>query len=206
MDVVRFKGGLGNQMFQYCLMKALQSRGRKVCVDLGFYESHMDVMPFCLLDVFKKCKIEEAPNGYFSDSINRWKDIKEDKDKCIEFTNDVQHRFFWGEDRFEEFKFIPSIFETQECKFVGYWQNEGYFKDIVNTILQDFTFSPDNKLEGYGDSIKNLTSVHVRTGTIQNILKYTIRARLNTIKELLREYQSLQMWMGLSFFLMILSG
>ena len=40
VDIVRFAGGLGNQMFQYALVEALRNRGRDVRANLGFYKKH----------------------------------------------------------------------------------------------------------------------------------------------------------------------
>ena len=59
MDIVRFKGGLGNQMFQYALVEALRAYGREVRCSLGFYKKHPDVMHFCLKDIFSQVNLNE---------------------------------------------------------------------------------------------------------------------------------------------------
>ena len=38
MRIVRYKGGLGNQMFQYAFMRSLDSGIHKAGASLGFYK------------------------------------------------------------------------------------------------------------------------------------------------------------------------
>lgn len=80
MDVVRFKGGLGNQMFQYALVEALRDRGREVKCSLGYYRNHPNLRPFELDQVFKDVVLDEISDEDFEVINARWRQIKKNKD------------------------------------------------------------------------------------------------------------------------------
>ena len=61
MVIIKIAGGLGNQMFQYALARALESKGKKVLLDCSGYkvQTQMDTMRNYELDRFS-IKIEKA--------------------------------------------------------------------------------------------------------------------------------------------------
>ena len=79
MDIVRMKGGLGNQMFQYAFVEALRAQGREVRCSLGYYRRHPDGMPFVLKDIFSRVYLNEIEDEAFNEIDSRWKEIKEDE-------------------------------------------------------------------------------------------------------------------------------
>lgn len=163
MDIIRFKGGLGNQMFQYAFLKSLMQRGRDVRGNLGFYRLHPDLMHFCLTDVFSNIDIQFIEDNIFNKIDKRWKRIKEQEDILKEFLFNYSERFFWVEDS----KFYDEhVFETRNCVFVGYWQTEKYFKHIRSELLNDFSFHPgDTKFEKMKIELKghkDYVSIHIR--------------------------------------------
>lgn len=166
MDIVRFKGGLGNQMFQYSFLRALSSRGRKVGGSLGFYTNHSANMQYCLDKVFANIDLEIVGEDIFREIDEKWRLIKQDKEKLGEFLIDYENRFFWVEE--EDGKYNNHVFETKRCAFVGYWQTEKYFKSIRNELLNRFQFSRGEekmgKLKERICSGDNYISVHVRRG------------------------------------------
>lgn len=168
MDIVRFKGGLGNQMFQYALVEALRSRQREVGCSLGFYKNHPDLMPFILDQVFKQVDLYEVEDSVFQRIDERWKRIKSNETVLKEFKQDVKRRFFYVED--EVGKYDNKIFQTENSTFVGYWQTEKYFADIKDTIKEKYKFEdlePD--LRDFSRRLrKGYVSVHIRRNDYLN--------------------------------------
>ncbi len=167
MDIVRFSGGLGNQMFQYAFMEALKSRGRDVKASLGYYTRHPDAMPFSLDRVFSNIDLEYVSDAEFDEIDERWKEIKR-SGMQEEFCADIENRFFWVEDIVKSpCTYQPDVFLTTDCAFVGYWQTEKYFKDIQNTVISKFEFTNVNQeLNQFAVALSEneYTSVHVRRG------------------------------------------
>lgn len=167
MDIVRFAGGLGNQMFQYAFMEALKSRGRNVKASLGYYDKHPDSRPFSLNEIFPDLDLEYVSNLEFDAIDERWKKIKSTHLQK-EFCRNYAERFFWVEDVVKEpGTYQPNVFLTQNCVFVGYWQTEKYFKDIRDILELKFRFANVSYgLKEYGDMLSEneYVSVHVRRG------------------------------------------
>ena len=147
-NIVKIMGGLGNQMFQYALYKALNSKGISSEVNIIDY-SEKGRRPFELLKVFPNiCLDIDAANDYntFKNPLNK-------------------HSFF--QER-EDGVYDKTVFEKQDTSFSGYWQSEKYFKEISSDIRKDFQFSPkDESLIKYAKKIKmssNAISLHIRRG------------------------------------------
>lgn len=169
MDIVRFKGGLGNQMFQYALIEALRSRGRKVKSSLGYYYNHPELRSFVLNKVFNNIDLNKIEEIEFIEIDKKWKRIKESADLLENFKKDTKNRFFYVEETFGIYN--DDVFETQNCTFVGYWQTEKYFLNIRNRILDCFHFDIcEQKLEKLGRQIKDkYVSVHIRRGDFLSV-------------------------------------
>lgn len=166
MDIVRFKSGLGNQMFQYAFYQALRAKGRTVRASLGYYDNHPDKMKFCLDEVFPKIVLECISNEEFKIVDTEWQRVKQDKKALATFLEDDKNRFFWVEER--DAGYCPRVFRTQNCVFVGYWQSEKYFFNIRNLLLKSFEFSYGEKkldiLKKNFLSNRHYVSVHLRRG------------------------------------------
>ncbi len=166
MDIIRFKGGLGNQMFQYAFYQALKSRDRVVKASLGYYKRHPDKMSFCLTDVFPQIAMEYVSDEEFQVIDSAWKNVKSDNKKLQKFLGDYENRFFWVEDM--DFFYREEVFQTQNCTFVGYWQSERYFQTIREVLLRDFEFPyGEQKLEDLRKEFlhsKQYAAVHIRRG------------------------------------------
>lgn len=160
MDIVRFKGGLGNQMFQYALVESLRHRGREVGCNLGFYRKHPNLMPFVLDKVFENVFLNEVCDEEYNEIELEWEKIKK-SGKVEFFKRDLRNRFFYVEE--EACKFDRNIFKTNNCTFVGYWQTYKYFEDIRENLLNRYKFHVDNELEKLGNMLsKEYVSIHVR--------------------------------------------
>lgn len=166
MDIIRFAGGLGNQMFQYALAEALRYRGREVRGSLGFYKKHPEASPYLLDNVFTNIEMEYISECEFEIIDNKWKEIK--KKGKEEFCANYAERFFWVEDILEEpCTYQPNVFLTKNCTFVGYWQTEKYFKDIRDILDFRFKFNRvSSELKKFEETISKgtYTGVHIRRG------------------------------------------
>lgn len=165
MDIVRFKGGLGNQMFQYALLKALASRGRKAMGSLGFYVKNPSLASFCLSNVFPNVSFDIVDESIFEDINEQWRTIKKDETELRKYLTGYAHRFFWVEE--QDGTYNEHIFDTNNCVFVGYWQTEKYFSHIRKELLWDFQFAVgEEKLEDLRNKflVGNYVSVHIRRG------------------------------------------
>lgn len=172
LDIVRFKGGLGNQMFQYAFFKALCERGRNVWGSLGFYSNHPEARGFYLPEAFPRITIPFVEDEVFDEWDERWKAVKADEEVLKDFLQDYPNRFFWVES--EDCEYEKHVFDTRNCAYVGYWQSEKYFYDIKDIILSDFTFKKGDvefeKLKAKLREGGNYISVHIRRG---DYLKYS---------------------------------
>ncbi len=164
MDIVRFKSGLGNQMFQYAFLRALQEHGRKVKASLGYYTRHPDRRPFVLCEVLPNIELDYVSDEYFDYIDNQWQSVKRKGKKYLS-TIDIKDRFFWVEE--SDCVYFPDVFKTTECVFVGYWQTEKYFAFIKDKIQREFVFSEGEKELAYLANIISqgpYISVHIRRG------------------------------------------
>lgn len=144
MKIVKIKGGLGNQMFQYAFGKALE---RKLNCEVFFditthYENEKhDVArrSFCL-DIFPNINLKIADKSQIAETIGK-------KTKIPGFVRNLLHlRKF--KNKIDEHGFCH--FHDEWLKdlgtvyYEGYFQNEKYFYDIAEKIKYDFKF-PDFK-------------------------------------------------------------
>lgn len=168
MDIVRFKGGLGNQMFQYAFLKGLESKGRKAGASLGFYDENPELAQFELDKVFPNIVMDTGCDQEFFAAYDKWCSMKTNPEKVENFRKNLEDRYFWNETPDEGGIFQEAVYMTRECVFAGYWQTEKYFVHIRQGLLKDFQFSEGEErlkdLKGRMLASNNFVSVHVRRG------------------------------------------
>ena len=164
--IIRFKGGLGNQMFQYAMYCKQKHLGKQVCADVSAYTEREECMPFVLCDVFPQISLQlvkDEEAAYYLAAQNK----KNILDKVIA-------AFWWQERDYTSEKengvFDKRVFSLKKGFLDGYWQTEKYFSDIREELLKDFQFEvADSSLKKYADKIRdNSVSVHVRRGDYLN--------------------------------------
>lgn len=168
MIITRISGGLGNQMFQYAIAKAIAKRNDdSFKLDISFYP---------------KQTLRKYELSFFKIEEN----IATEKE-CIKLRNKegfiykIRKKFGFKIKRPDSYTFEENIttFDKKiwnkkgDIYLDGFWQNEEYFKDIRDEILQDFTLKNDisNEAKKYLEDIKNSQSVsiHIRRGDyVQN--------------------------------------
>lgn len=139
MNIINFKGGLGNQMFQYAMSYAHKKRGNRVGADLSWYNRYGEELPFLLTQIFPNVKIKT--NRVMTEILRRFKSVN---DEC---SNPLQ---------------------VKNCYMDGYWANENYWLDLKDEIIEQFEFREihDSNMHRLCNCINDKTtiSIHIRRG------------------------------------------
>lgn len=169
MIIVKLMGGMGNQMFQFALYRALLAQGREARIDRAKF-AHIDEIRKCFLDYgcfgleYELCTKAEARKymlgtGMAARALMR---LFGDRDTHYYEKN--------------EYEYDPHIMELQEGYLDGFWQTAKYFSGIESEIRRMYSFvnRPGGKDREYMGMIQGTESaaVHVRRGDymkLQNI-------------------------------------
>lgn len=172
--IIKFNGGLGNQMFQYAFGCALKEKFKTdVAFDFEFFEEvkKNDNVTSRVFEmgVFKvECK--EATEENLAKIKRPEFDSK--------FKNTLAKRFpeLFRINYVREKKntvFDKNLLSKKYDYFEGYFQNEKYFKHIRETLLKNFSLKVplDNNNEQVLNKIKTTqaVSIHVRRGDYVNL-------------------------------------
>ena len=164
MIIIKIKGGLGNQLFQYATGRAVALHHKlPLKLDLTIFKTYK--LHRYLLDQFaiqadiatenEIIKLKGGNNMIFS---------------ALRKTGFIKRKSYIKEKRSSHFD--VSVFKNNVVYLDGYWQNELYFTDIRELLLPELTSSSSISDLGcaYLESIKNSNSVslHVRRGNYLN--------------------------------------
>ena len=160
MIIVRLRGGLGNQLFQYAAGKALAERhSTELLLDLYTYSKH----PYRKFELSKfNVDAEEATREQIhqftgGNPVIRYLNKRENYFRCPNVFVQPHYHFY------EDFFLLPG-----NLYLSGYWQSEKYFTPIGSIIRKQFTSKV--KLDDQNSSLinkmrsENSISVHVRRG------------------------------------------
>lgn len=169
MKIIKFYGGLGNQMFQYAMLTAIKERwGGEVLMDTSLYSSYGLHNGFELHDVFDITAKEATPEQI--------------KQLSFYTTNYRLSRIYHYAlpSRRTEFKertfgkYYPEVMDIEgDMLYEGYWQHWEYFHPYKEAVVKEFALK--NPLDSqnsdfYHDMLakQNAVSVHVRRGDFLN--------------------------------------
>jgi hypothetical protein len=162
MVITFILGGLGNQMFQYAIGKAISLRtNQKLALDLTFFsdKEHRNFE----LDCFNvSYRLSNTSN---TKKFHRLIKLKKISKKIGVFNKYFENRVF--EERF--FHFDSTVLNIKNSVLIkGYWQSEKYFLEFRHVILNDFTlkFPPSTNCQKVLSLLNDVLSVslHVRRG------------------------------------------
>jgi hypothetical protein len=134
MIIVRLKGGMGNQLFQYALGRALALKNKtEVGLDISFYNNPGFPIRTYDLDLFNiNAKIlsrKEIP--FFRRSYG--------KGLIGRIIAKIRTRLLPNVGTERGFVFNKKIFAAGSSLYLdGYWQNPAYFEKYTDTIRKDF--------------------------------------------------------------------
>jgi hypothetical protein len=158
MIIIRFQGGIGNQMFDYALYRQLQINGKEVKADLSTFHDAKEIRSFKLQEAF----------GVKLDVASDWEIF------CLaggsnSFFKRVVRKLFKQKNLYTEER-IGSVenFYQMETGFAnGYWQSEKWFPDVADLLKKEFVFQKTRpELEELCSRVSQEASVsiHVRMG------------------------------------------
>lgn len=157
MILVRLKGGLGNQMFQYALGKVLANKNNtelKIDTSLlgGDANNSELVIRHFDLDIFKITGVlcsEEEKEFYNPSSISLLQRlINRIKKPFVEPNVVIQESIPYEGSVLNIPRFDPKVLGLKDNKcIVGSWQSEQYFKGFESIIKEEFTFKYELKQE-----------------------------------------------------------
>lgn len=173
MIIARLSGGLGNQLFQYALGRALSLKNKdELKLDTHFFGLGIEkARPFKLSHFnisagiaqkadFRKIGIPSQANQDLLSKILR------KIYRMLEESKPLPKRKVVIERRFD---FDPDIMEIKSsCYLSGVWQSEKYFKDSEDIIRKEFTLknNPSAAAESWMRKAMecNSVSIHIRRG------------------------------------------
>lgn len=162
MKVVKFLGGLGNQLFQYAFFLAMQQRFPNVKADLSEFATYKLHNGFELERVFgiSLPEVSAFERKLFDQQDRRWVQRK-------------LRRLFGTKDAYYEepvlFQYDSLLFENAKNRYYwGYWQHIDYIKPIETQLRKTLIF-PSFDDQRNTDLAKvlsadNTVGVHVRRG------------------------------------------
>ncbi len=172
MKIVEFKGGLGNQMFQYAFYRALLHRGFQVKADIRSYDRYQQHNGFELERIFgiqldlaneKECIHSGFPRSYFIHRVLKRMGLP------------VAKRYIDVEGG-EALRYSSELLSNlpEHCYLTGYWQCEKWFSEVHEEVRSHFTFSETDLDDGNRALLEEIrgtrsVSLHVRRGDYNNI-------------------------------------
>lgn len=150
MIIVRFQGGLGNQLFQYALYKELKSYRDDVKADMTVFDRGIDKRAYRLRSVF----------GIEVDVATPWEIFKVSGGECNIIGKAVR-KFVLKNNivRDNNNNTIQEIVNRKDAYLYGYWQSEKWFKEVKEQLYTELRLKNDWEAEE-----ANSVSVHVRLG------------------------------------------
>jgi hypothetical protein len=164
--IIKIKGGLGNQLFQYALGKNLAIKNKcKLIIDKSLYASYKlhdySLEPFNILEDI--AKNEDIPVQYRYDN----KLIR----KSFEYLDPIIYNGKIVKESSNDFDatIIESTY-NENVYLDGYWQSEKYFAENSKEIISSLTLKEPITDEYYQGILKdieanNAVSLHIRRGS-----------------------------------------
>lgn len=167
-NIIYFCGGLGNQMFQYALYKAIEMHGKsKVTANIKWYSSEFADRRFELTDIFPSIGLRTDDGDAFSRKKGLYLKIRRNRKWAASINYSMLGVCVYFSEK-ESGVYDKRVFRLKNAAIDGYWQTERYFKHLRDYLLVDFAFP-------YGeDSLDSLcgrlladgksVAVHIRRG------------------------------------------
>ena len=168
MIIVRMVGGVGNQLFCYAYAKSLQQKGYDVKIDISTFKfNKIDSYEFDKYNIDIPISTQEENERLFNNSLLS----KILKRFGIDISNKVREK---------SLLFDESLLRINDNSYVdGYFQNEKYFYDIRDIILEQISINRPlsnftNNIQKKINSLNNTCSIHVRRGDMANDINVKI--------------------------------
>lgn len=165
MIIVRLKGGMGNQLFQYALGRALSVDWKMPFkIDKSFYKTYT-LHDYVLANFNLVENIVTTQDLSLAKKFNRG-NLFSELFVWLEERKPITTRYFIRE---HDLSFNPNIAMIKNNVYLdGFWQSEKYFENIKQIIQKEF--SPRIKLDKKNNDLKKIiqskksVSIHIRRG------------------------------------------
>lgn len=158
--ILKFSGGLGNQMFQYAFLKAQSLYSKKIYANISSYDT-LGKMPFQLIDVFNTIKMYFVNNESEQKLINRVLNMTDNK-KFLVYKEPL------AVTEIKEKEADMNLLQVNGGIFQGHFQTYKFAELIKEELLKDFQFniSVNSELVDLAKKIEenNFISIHIRRG------------------------------------------
>lgn len=171
MNIIKIKGGLGNQMLQYALYISMREKNISCKMDVTDLGNYLKI--YNRDSIFDDFNVDRNFATYDEACIVG--DIKKD------FFNKVRRKLFGKKSSHFMQKysrdFLPEIYKYNNTYFEGYWFNYKYFSDYVAILKKDFTSKKpivgcNLELLNELRFLQNSVGIHVRLGDAVNSINY----------------------------------
>lgn len=168
MNIICFRGGLGNQMFQYALYKALQVHGKgSVLADISWYEGEAADRKFELTTVFPEIVLETDLYDRYIKKRDWYLKIRKNRNWVTFINYHILSCCLYFREK-EDGIYDDRVFQLKNAAITGYWQTEKYFYNIRECLCKEFVFPFGEKsLDTLRKHIlrdNSFVSVHIRRG------------------------------------------
>ncbi len=162
MIIIKLFGGLGNQMFQYCLYLKLKSQNKEVLLDGQMVD-----------DEEYNCHQSSIFRSFY---ISKAADLNSEEAKTEEYTalmkkavEKIKNDDFMYYIQPIDWIYDEKILKSDDVYADGYWQSEKYFKDCEEEVRKAFQFRSeiidhDKEMLDKIMHCKYPVSIHVREG------------------------------------------
>jgi hypothetical protein len=158
-------GGLGNQMFQFAIARAIACRNNAALAFeiSAFRTDRFYQRNFSLMSFRHPATVPTSAQPIINKIFTKLRDFRQSNhlfDYCFSLIGYIERTLKYDANIIEQKPFLSHI-------IVGYWQDERYFCDYRDILLNDFlptkNFSPANcKIKEYIDCCETPVAVHVR--------------------------------------------
>src|SRR5690606_11902184 len=173
MKIVKFLGGLGNQMFQYGFYLALQKKFKKVKADLSDFETYPLHNGFELNDIFdiNLNIVSKFDLNLYLPHNRKWiwrklRRLYNTKQAYIEETmpfaynktiiSDKQNRYYWG--YWQHIDYVNMVAEELREHFLSPQKTDSNNKNLFEHIELRKSVSPNVRRAGYLNASKQQLS------------------------------------------------
>ena len=165
MKIIKMKGGLGNQMFQYAFFLANKNYCNNVKLDFSSYNDyyvHNGIELFEIFNIQNKDEFELQKNTKLKDEYKFFK-FRKRIGFILGNRNLIIKDSHYIEKNYSEYS--EGLLKNSNLYLDGYWQNEKYFNASRKLILKKYkwqTISEKNEKLAVDLKRSNSVSVHIR--------------------------------------------
>lgn len=187
MNIIKLKGGLGNQIFQYAFALAYILKGIELRFDLSYYNIDSKHGGFLLGEAFSSLPIIYAQKRdvfYFIGKARNKDGYYLRPNRCI-----VE------EEPIDQFTYDSELQQMEHTYFNGYWQHLNYFNEYGSVLKRQLKFRSldkedlKNRMNEQSIISTQSVSLHIRRGDYLQTSLYC-NLDLDYYKEAIRHVQS----------------